>query len=141
MGELRQRMLEIAPYEDTPTSLKIAGAVSIASWFAVLYFFRMLPFIGNAFYRPLTARLITSIGISCARTPKSVPRVRSFSPRPCIFPRLGVRNTRECRPMMRRSDGTIVALATACPCCSRLQPQCAAPSVDAPLRRRRTAPG
>jgi hypothetical protein len=49
--ETRQgrRILEISAEEDTPTSFKIAGAVSIASWAAVLYFGRMLPFIGNAF--------------------------------------------------------------------------------------------
>ena len=34
---------------DTPTSFKIAGIVSIVSWLAVLYFGRMLPFIGEAF--------------------------------------------------------------------------------------------
>ncbi len=43
------RMLTMAAEEDTPFSFKVAGAVSIASWFAVLYFGRMLPFIGNAF--------------------------------------------------------------------------------------------
>jgi hypothetical protein len=49
--ETRQgrRILEITAEEDTPTSFKIAGAVSLASWAAVLYFGRMLPFIGNAF--------------------------------------------------------------------------------------------
>jgi len=49
--ETRQgrRILEISAEEDTPTSFKIAGAVSIASWAAVLYFGRMLPIIGNAF--------------------------------------------------------------------------------------------
>ena len=49
--ETRQgrRILEITAEEDTPTSFKIAGAVSIGSWAAVLYFGRMLPFIGNAF--------------------------------------------------------------------------------------------
>jgi hypothetical protein len=34
---------------DTPRSFKIAGVVSIVSWLAVLYFGRMLPFLGNAF--------------------------------------------------------------------------------------------
>ena len=33
----------------TPVSAKVIGAVSLLSWFAVLYFGRMLPFIGNAF--------------------------------------------------------------------------------------------
>jgi hypothetical protein len=43
------RMLRMTAEEETPTSFKVAGAASIASWFAVLYFGRMLPFIGNAF--------------------------------------------------------------------------------------------
>jgi hypothetical protein len=49
--ETRQgsRMLALSGEEDTPLSFKIAGAVSIASWLAVLYFGRMLPFMGNAF--------------------------------------------------------------------------------------------
>jgi hypothetical protein len=49
--ETRQgaRMLAMTANEDTPSSFKIAGAVSLASWAAVLYFGRMLPFIGNAF--------------------------------------------------------------------------------------------
>ena len=44
-----KRMLILTAEEDTPTSFKIAGAVSIASWAAVLYFGRMLPFLGDAF--------------------------------------------------------------------------------------------
>ena len=49
--ETRQgaRMLTLADGERTPTSFKVAGAVSLGSWFLVLYFGRMLPFIGNAF--------------------------------------------------------------------------------------------
>lgn len=35
--------------ERTPSALKVAGAVSLVSWFMVLYWGRMLPFIGNAF--------------------------------------------------------------------------------------------
>jgi hypothetical protein len=46
---LGSRMLSLPDGEDTPTSFKIAGAVSILSWFMVLYMGRMLPFIGNAF--------------------------------------------------------------------------------------------
>ena len=42
-------MLRMSGQEATPLSFKIAGAVSIASWLGVLYFGRMLPFIGNAF--------------------------------------------------------------------------------------------
>ena len=45
----KKRMLSIGAGENTPTSFKVAGAVSMGSWFLVLYFGRMLPFIGNAF--------------------------------------------------------------------------------------------
>lgn len=34
---------------DTPLSAKVIGAVSLVSWFGVLYFGRMLPFLGGAF--------------------------------------------------------------------------------------------
>jgi hypothetical protein len=44
-----RRMLTLAAGENTPASFKLAGAVSLGSWFLVLYFGRMLPFIGNAF--------------------------------------------------------------------------------------------
>jgi len=44
-----KRILEMTADAETPASFKIAGAVSLASWAAVLYFGRMLPFIGNAF--------------------------------------------------------------------------------------------
>ena len=49
--ETRQgtRMLTLTGGQDTPRSFKIAGAVSMGSWLMVLYFGRMLPFIGNAF--------------------------------------------------------------------------------------------
>lgn len=43
------RMLRLPPGEKTPVSFKLAGAVSMGSWLAVLYFGRMLPFLGNAF--------------------------------------------------------------------------------------------
>jgi len=43
---LRARALRLEPNEDTPMSLKIAGAVSLITWFGVLYCGRMLPFIG-----------------------------------------------------------------------------------------------
>lgn len=41
--------LSKAPLESVPTAFKLAGAVSIFSWIMVLYWGRMLPFIGNAF--------------------------------------------------------------------------------------------
>jgi len=43
------RAMLIGAGEDTPRTLKVIGAVSIVSWFMVLYWGRMLPFIGNAF--------------------------------------------------------------------------------------------
>jgi hypothetical protein len=39
--------MTLGPGEDTPTSFKIVGGVSLFSWFAVLYFGRMLPYIGT----------------------------------------------------------------------------------------------
>jgi TctA family transporter len=46
---LGHALLMLPDGEDTPRGVKIVGAVSIASWFMVLYLGRMLPFIGNAF--------------------------------------------------------------------------------------------
>ncbi len=43
------RTMNLGAGDDTPRSAKIAGAVSLASWLGVLYWGRMLPFIGNAF--------------------------------------------------------------------------------------------
>ena len=44
MGE---RLANLDPDADTPISFKIVGAVSLFSWFAVLFFGRMLPYIGT----------------------------------------------------------------------------------------------
>ena len=44
-----QRALTIGPDEPMPTAFKVAGAISLVSWFMVLYWGRMLPYIGNAF--------------------------------------------------------------------------------------------
>jgi hypothetical protein len=44
-----KRALAIGAGIDTPSAFKVIGAVSILSWFMVLYWGRMLPFIGNAF--------------------------------------------------------------------------------------------
>ena len=44
---LGARVLTLGPGEHTPTSFKIVGGVSLFSWFAVLYFGRMLPYIGT----------------------------------------------------------------------------------------------
>lgn len=43
---LSPRIRTLRADEDTPTSFKIAGAVSLISWFGVLYFGRMLAFAG-----------------------------------------------------------------------------------------------
>ena len=45
----RALVAAVGPGQDTPLRLKLAGGVSLGSWFAVLYFGRMLPFIGDAF--------------------------------------------------------------------------------------------
>jgi len=42
------RAAQLPPDVDTPTSFKIIGALSLASWFGVLWAGRMLPFIGAA---------------------------------------------------------------------------------------------
>jgi len=46
---LGPRTLSLGAGEDTPASAKVVGAVSLLAWFGVLYWGRMLPFIGNAF--------------------------------------------------------------------------------------------
>jgi hypothetical protein len=43
------RTMHLGPGDDTPQSAKIVGAVSLASWLGVLYWGRMLPYVGNAF--------------------------------------------------------------------------------------------
>jgi hypothetical protein len=45
----RSKALEMKPGEDTPVVLKMIGGVSLVSWFMVLFFGRMLAFLGNAF--------------------------------------------------------------------------------------------
>lgn len=39
----------VGPEQDTPTRVKVVAATSLLSWFAVMYWGRMLPFIGGAF--------------------------------------------------------------------------------------------
>ena len=43
------RTIGLGAGDDTPRSAKIVGAVSLVSWLGVLYWGRMLPYIGNAF--------------------------------------------------------------------------------------------
>jgi hypothetical protein len=40
-----ERLDRLGPHDDTPASAKVIGAVSLASWFAVLYFGRMIPYL------------------------------------------------------------------------------------------------
>jgi hypothetical protein len=42
-------LLSLPADADTPLRAKITGAVSLGSWFAVMYFGRMLAFLGDAF--------------------------------------------------------------------------------------------
>ena len=46
---LSKKVLGLAPGADMPHSVKVIGLVSLASWLAVLYCGRMLPFLGDAF--------------------------------------------------------------------------------------------
>jgi hypothetical protein len=41
------KVLTLGPDADTPVAFKIIGGLSLFSWFAVLYFGRMLPYIGT----------------------------------------------------------------------------------------------
>jgi hypothetical protein len=43
------RLVEYENGAITPTAFRVAGAVSLVSWLMVLYWGRMLPFVGNAF--------------------------------------------------------------------------------------------
>jgi hypothetical protein len=43
------RVFTLPPHDPPPLAFRAAGAVSLFSWFMVLYWGRMLPFIGNAF--------------------------------------------------------------------------------------------
>ncbi len=45
----RARALRVGVGDDTPATFKAIGAVSLLSWFMVLYWGRMLPFVGTAF--------------------------------------------------------------------------------------------
>ena len=46
---LGTRVLTLGPGENSPMSFKIVGGLSLAAWLGVLYWGRMLPFVGNAF--------------------------------------------------------------------------------------------
>ena len=44
-----KQLVELGPHEPTPPAAKVIGGLSLVSWLAVLYWGRMLPFIGDAF--------------------------------------------------------------------------------------------
>lgn len=46
---LGSKVPTLGPGEDTPTSFKIVGAVSLIAWFGVLYCGRMLPYLGSGY--------------------------------------------------------------------------------------------
>ena len=41
--------MALGPGADTSTAAKAIGFISLVAWFGVLYFGRMLPFIGDAY--------------------------------------------------------------------------------------------
>jgi hypothetical protein len=43
------QMLAVQPGEASPTALRAIGALSLISWFFVLYFGRMMPYLGAAY--------------------------------------------------------------------------------------------
>jgi hypothetical protein len=43
------KLFTMGPHDEPPMTFRLMGAVSLFSWFMVLYWGRMLPFIGNAF--------------------------------------------------------------------------------------------
>lgn len=47
--KLSARVLALDPGGDTPAAVKLIGFVSLVSWLAVLYWGRMLPFLGDAY--------------------------------------------------------------------------------------------
>lgn len=46
---LSDKLRKLGPEQDMPGAFKVVGAVSLFAWFAVMYFGRMLPYLGNAF--------------------------------------------------------------------------------------------
>lgn len=48
-GGISARARTLGPGQDTTASMKIVAAVSLAAWFLVLFFGRMLPYLGRAY--------------------------------------------------------------------------------------------
>jgi hypothetical protein len=44
---LRDKTLQLGPGDDTSLAMKFIGATSLLSWFAVMYFGRMVPYLGR----------------------------------------------------------------------------------------------
>jgi hypothetical protein len=44
-----RKTLALGPGGDAPAGAKVIAATSLVSWFAVMYFGRMLPYLGDAF--------------------------------------------------------------------------------------------
>ena len=47
--KMADRLLALQPGEASPTAFRAIGALSLVSWFFVLYFGRMLPYLGTAY--------------------------------------------------------------------------------------------
>ena len=48
-GGIAARARSLGPGSDTTRSMKVIGAVSLSAWFMVLFFGRMLPYLGKAY--------------------------------------------------------------------------------------------
>jgi hypothetical protein len=49
LGGVLHKVEELGPDANPPMSAKVVSGISIVSWFMVMYWGRMLPFVGNAF--------------------------------------------------------------------------------------------
>jgi hypothetical protein len=49
LGGVRKKIESLGPDDTPPLSAKVVSWVSIVAWFGVIYWGRMLPFVGNAF--------------------------------------------------------------------------------------------
>jgi hypothetical protein len=48
-ADAAHRMVALQPGEASPAAFRAIGALSLVSWFFVLYFGRMLPYLGAAY--------------------------------------------------------------------------------------------
>jgi len=49
VGQRYRRVDPVAAGQDAPVAAKLVAAISLSLWIGVMYWGRMLPFIGNAF--------------------------------------------------------------------------------------------